>query len=89
MERMEYSQSSDGLGLIVRCNGTSVMYVPNLIRRLAPVSDGEGNEEATQNMAEVDRNLDQMSSMMSGLNTMAQVCGLVCASAEGLAKREK
>ena len=38
------------------------------------LADGEGNEEAETNMQEVDKNLDQMSAMMAGLNSMAQVC---------------
>ena len=33
-------------------------------------------------MAEVDRNLDQMSTMMAGLNTMAQVGGLIATASD-------
>lgn len=36
-------------------------------------ADGEGNEEAEDNMEEVDRNLDQMGTLLTGLNSMAVV----------------
>eukprot|EP01043_Picozoa_sp_COSAG02_P035462 COSAG02_NODE_2541_length_8576_cov_3.531202_11_plen_79_part_00 len=36
-------------------------------------ADGEGNEEAEDNMEEVDKNLDQMGTLLGGLNSMAQV----------------
>jgi hypothetical protein len=35
--------------------------------------DGEGNEEAEDNMEEADRNLDQMGTLLTGLNSMAVV----------------
>jgi hypothetical protein len=36
-------------------------------------ADGEGNEEAEDNMEEVDKNLDQMGTLLTGLNSMAVV----------------